>query len=128
MEQIVMGVVLVMVAVVFLAAIGFGRSEKQSAVQVMPDAVASEKRDLRAQPRWLQKVKADRGGYFWLPCPMCGEEFGGHEWAGHLMRSDHEGTGICANCAAEADRRNRERFPHHYGPNVVRIGLSIKPR
>lgn len=20
------------------------------------------------------------GGYFWLPCPLCGQEFGGHEW------------------------------------------------
>lgn len=20
------------------------------------------------------------GGYFWLPCPLCGEMFGGHQW------------------------------------------------
>lgn len=23
---------------------------------------------------------ASRGGYFWLPCPLCGQMFGGHEW------------------------------------------------
>lgn len=23
---------------------------------------------------------ARAGGYFWLPCPLCGVDFGGHEW------------------------------------------------
>jgi hypothetical protein len=26
--------------------------------------------------RWF----ANMMGYFWIPCPMCGEPFGGHEW------------------------------------------------
>ena len=27
----------------------------------------------------IEKLKASLGGYFWLPCPMCGKMFGGHE-------------------------------------------------
>lgn len=48
-------------------------------------------------------------GYFWLPCPLCGREFGGHEWraADGLVASiptpggePGEGTGICPRCTA----------------------------
>jgi hypothetical protein len=31
--------------------------------------------------RWFERFVAWAGGYFWLPCPMCGEMFGGHEIA-----------------------------------------------
>ena len=30
-------------------------------------------------PRWMHKMYAKVFGYFWLPCPICGEYFGGHE-------------------------------------------------
>lgn len=30
--------------------------------------------------RALNRAIARAGGYFWLPCPLCGQEFGGHEW------------------------------------------------
>lgn len=48
-------------------------------------------------------------GYFWLPCPLCGEEFGGHEWRnilGHYSsipcpdRGADYGVGICPDCTA----------------------------
>lgn len=29
--------------------------------------------------RW-HRTYAHVAGYFWLPCPLCGQEFGGHEW------------------------------------------------
>lgn len=29
--------------------------------------------------RWFHKFYAKTFGYFWLPCPICGEYFGGHE-------------------------------------------------
>jgi hypothetical protein len=29
--------------------------------------------------RILHRVIAAVGGYFWLPCPVCGRMFGGHE-------------------------------------------------
>jgi hypothetical protein len=30
-------------------------------------------------PRWVHKIYAFLNGYFWMPCPTCGEMFGGHE-------------------------------------------------
>lgn len=35
---------------------------------------------LSALPRWMHRAYAAMCGYFWLPCPLCGREFGGHEW------------------------------------------------
>lgn len=29
--------------------------------------------------RYINKLYAKLFGYFWLPCPICGEMFGGHE-------------------------------------------------
>lgn len=29
--------------------------------------------------RWLNRWYAKALAYFWLPCPICGEPFGGHE-------------------------------------------------
>jgi hypothetical protein len=31
-------------------------------------------------PRALHRWYANVFGYFWSPCPLCGEMFGGHEW------------------------------------------------
>lgn len=54
--------------------------------------------------KWRRKAKrfAKRWGYFWLPCPLCGEEYGGHEpgsgsipWSGCIRK------GICPECTAE---------------------------
>ena len=33
------------------------------------------------QDRMKACVIANTSGYFWLPCPLCGIEFGGHEWS-----------------------------------------------
>lgn len=30
-------------------------------------------------PEWWRKCKAALGGWFWLPCPLCGQMFGGFE-------------------------------------------------
>ena len=45
--------------------------------------------------RLFNKLKAFCGSYFWLPCPMCGQYFGGHEWAGGV---NPDGWGICPDC------------------------------
>ena len=31
-------------------------------------------------PRWVHRIRAWYGGYFWLPCTNCGRYGGGHEW------------------------------------------------
>lgn len=67
--------------------------------------------------RWLHQAWAWLAGYFWLPCPLCGRPFGGHEW-----RRDAEGfaasipagatglsDGICPRCTREGKSRNPGR-------------------
>lgn len=53
--------------------------------------------------RWYAKAL----GYFWLPCPLCGRGFGGHEWPRRdgvpVTVPDPDrpngGLGICPWCA-----------------------------
>ena len=54
--------------------------------------------------RKLNKAFANLFGWFWLPCPLCKQEFGGHEWRetsdrGILYTSMTGGKGICPDCA-----------------------------
>lgn len=57
------------------------------------------KQDKRPKPRWLQHLIATLGGYFWLPCPSCGEPFGGHEPDGKgIDQGNGRGLITCANC------------------------------
>lgn len=66
-------------------------------------------------PRWVHRACAFVGGYFWLPCPLCGDEFGGHEWRDRDGRPSginvpgEPGSqrGICPRCtrAGLGDRR-----------------------
>ncbi len=58
--------------------------------------------------RWINWLIALLGGYFWLPCPLCGKKFGGHENSGTLMTSYSRGVCVCKKCKAEADRQNTE--------------------
>lgn len=64
----------------------------------------------RFLPRSFNEWYAHAFGYFWLPCPLCGVNFGGHEWQGYKYGEIYQGgdswKGICRNCAAS----NRERW------------------
>jgi hypothetical protein len=50
----------------------------------------------------MNKLFAAIFGYFWLPCPLCGQHFGGHEWRDIDGKSSVIGTnpgkGICPDC------------------------------
>lgn len=64
--------------------------------------------------RLAAQADAARLGYFWLPCPLCGQHFGGQEWDdvdGHdasipdpERQQDPDralrGIAICPNCTA----------------------------
>jgi hypothetical protein len=68
--------------------------------------------------RLFNKIYARLFGYFWKPCPICGECFGGHEKGmGNLIyelvdiehpfvRFVTRGHRTCKTCAVEAQRRN----------------------
>ncbi|AGH31819.1 hypothetical protein SLPG_00025 [Salicola phage CGphi29] len=56
-----------------------------------------------------EKFKADSGGYFWMPCPVCGRYFGGHEWVYPypcIWDGKGSGSGVCMKpqCIWEAGR------------------------
>ena len=76
-------------------------------------------RDVRVLPRSREEERlyAERHGFFWLPCPICAEPFGGHEWDGEgddqtWYYEKHRGKGVCRKpeCRAEARRRNAELY------------------
>jgi hypothetical protein len=57
--------------------------------------------------RKAHELFAKAMGYFWLPCPLCGEESGGHEWRRINGLSDcianpdggpQSSLGICPAC------------------------------
>ena len=80
----------------------------------------------------LARLYAEANGYFWLPCPLCGQMFGGHEWGDIDGKSSTipDGTGrpgawraICPNCTI-AGRGNDGDIPHQ----VVRFSeMRHKP-
>lgn len=64
--------------------------------------------------RALNRMIAFIGGYFWLPCPCCGQNFGGHEWGYTNDYPDSiDGKGICADCA----KAGKGNFPPFFSSN-----------
>lgn len=65
--------------------------------------------------RRIHERYAQTHGYFWLPCPLCGKPFGGHEWRRAAGRPDSvpnpmeptQYVGICPRCTV-AGRGVRE--------------------
>lgn len=65
----------------------------------------------RAPHRWY----ANLVGYFWIPCPLCGEFFGGQEATGVAVdsvgRPPNEGSLVCPRCKDRPEvREHEERF------------------
>lgn len=61
---------------------------------------------------WQRRRYALAYGFFWFPCPICKEYFGGHEAVSDpvLKETKDRGWLICRkpSCAVEAVRRNHE--------------------
>lgn len=65
---------------------------------------------MRIPTRALNRVYAFLCAYFWLPCPICGDMFGGHE-TGHnyvIYTSQTGGKLVCENCGEAANIQNSE--------------------
>ena len=60
--------------------------------------------------RTWNRFRATIGGYFWLPCPICGQMFGGHEEHGNLAISYSSGKLTCIECASEAERQSNKLY------------------
>lgn len=57
--------------------------------------------------RKLHHMYAWLFGYFWLPCPSCGAEFGGHEAGNGSMPSLKDASVRLVICGACSQRRER---------------------
>lgn len=69
----------------------------------------------REAARWRHRLFAEFFGYFWMPCPVCQQMTGGHEWTGACVSTGEsgQGIGICpqcesAGCGEEYERQSRE--------------------
>jgi hypothetical protein len=60
--------------------------------------------------RLYNRLKAHVLGYFWLPCPLCRQMFGGHETGTTLYTGPHEGVCVCPDCASRATELNEQHF------------------
>ena len=65
--------------------------------------------------RTIHKIYAWLFGYFWLPCPMCGRMFGGHEivrvHAAALVGDDGKARCVCPDpmCSHDAAALNAQK-------------------
>lgn len=56
----------------------------------------------RLSSRLRAKMVATAGGYFWLPCDVCGMEFGGHEEGGGYLLLDAVRSRVtCPRCPGQ---------------------------
>jgi len=52
--------------------------------------------------RLLNRIYAKLHGNFWLPCPVCGCYFGGHErGGGQVLRAPTSATVTCPDCPGD---------------------------
>jgi hypothetical protein len=53
--------------------------------------------------RTMNRLFAAVAGYFWMPCPLCDQYFGGHEWRdingrSSVVHAEVGHVGICPDC------------------------------
>lgn len=61
--------------------------------------------------RFLHRFYAWAFGYFWLPCPVCGEMFGGHECSRESVRLGNRNMVVCRKpCCEQFAMRDWDRF------------------
>lgn len=74
------------------------------------------KRPHRMRFRTFNRLRAKLNNYFWLPCPLCGRYFGGHEWLIHYdlvatipdENNERVNIGICPDCTLDGKGRRRD--------------------
>lgn len=62
---------------------------------------------LARRPTWYRWLHAFLGGYYWLPCKMCGRNYGGGEETGSLLIDPGQGYSVCYRCQEQADEHNK---------------------
>ena len=62
------------------------------------------------KPRFINQFYAFVCGYFWLPCPLCGRMYGGHECTESVPTTIHSGKMVCSLCSEEARQITRKFY------------------
>lgn len=106
----------------------------------MDDTTTSRERTLQQKLRRIRwglsraknKIYANLNGYFWLPCPVCGTPFGGHEWQNgqfiKLQEDSPASQGICPPCSWELGEESAQ-VCNEFGHMLVSSwGSTQKPR
>ena len=75
---------------------------------------------------FIENMKDFFGGYFWLPCPMCGKMFSGHEKGGDLWLDSMNGKMTCADpeCMKKVEEHNSKIDFGTNPPLVIKITLG----
>ena len=66
--------------------------------------------------RIAAKIYAKEHGYFWIPCPSCGNDFGGQEWgdvdgkSSTIWNDGSAGIGICPSCTIDGKGNDPSDF------------------
>ena len=65
--------------------------------------------------RFLHRCYAFLFGYFWIPCPLCGKYFGGHEWLveDSLWINERDAEAVCPNCSERVKIINKRNNFHN---------------
>lgn len=64
----------------------------------------------RIAPDWMHRAYAHLRGWFWVDCPVCGQQFGGHEWR-RMDRAADRGMGHIATLWTPPDEPLAEICP-----------------
>jgi hypothetical protein len=61
-------------------------------------------------PRWFNYLYAFLNRYFWLSCPICNKNFGGHEALdeGLIMNDISSGQAVCPRCLEKTKEINEK--------------------
>lgn len=80
--------------------------------------------------RFIARMRAKLGGYYWLPCPVCGRMFGGHESGrgphSTLWDSPNGGRAVCRQCEGSAEVLASEPYVEPDAIRAARIALAIE--
>lgn len=79
--------------------------------------------------RVRQEIYARSHGYFWLPCPICRKEFGGHEESGGQLWYPNSGPlgsakMTCPNCVGDWKIIKADKEPEPNEPVIYGTGNS----
>ena len=83
-------------------------------------------------PRWLHRLYAGLAGAFWMPCPVCGRMFGGHERPGGTYTyADGRRFVTCRKCRGAWGSWKEDGpipFPIELAPGeIARLGMEFIP-